>query len=45
MSNATIHLQKTLCAMRWIALLAGRDEAASVIQRDQAALLQKGGAA
>jgi len=35
MSPAQIHLAKTLCAMRWIALLTGRHEIAKAIAFDQ----------
>lgn len=34
MNAATLHLQKTLCAMRWIALIAGRTSAADTIEQD-----------
>lgn len=43
MSEAQIHLAKTLCAMRWIALLNGRHEIAKAIAFDQAQM--EGGAA
>ncbi|WP_255419472.1 hypothetical protein [Limnohabitans sp. WS1] len=43
MSPAQIHLAKTLCAMRWIALLTGRHDVAKAIEYDQAQT--KGGAA
>jgi hypothetical protein len=36
MSDAQIHLAKTLCAMRWIALMTGRLDVAKAIERDQA---------
>ena len=36
MSDAQIHLAKTLCAMRWIALLNHRPDIAKAIERDQA---------
>jgi hypothetical protein len=36
MSAAKIHLAKTLCAMRWIALLTGRKDIAKAIEHDQA---------
>jgi hypothetical protein len=35
MSRAQIHLAKTLCAMRWIALMTGRTEVAKAIAYDQ----------
>ena len=34
MSEAQIHLAKTLCAMRWIALMTGRPDAAKAIEYD-----------
>lgn len=43
MSEAQIHLAKTVCAMRWIALLNDRQDIAKAIERDQAQLI--GGAA
>ncbi len=38
MSAAQIHLAKTLCAMRWIALMNGNTAVAKAIERDQAEL-------
>ena len=38
MSDAHIHLAKTLCAMRWIALMNDRPDIAKAIERDQAQL-------
>jgi hypothetical protein len=38
MRDAKIHLAKTLCAMRWIALLTGRHDVAKAIERDQASI-------
>jgi hypothetical protein len=35
MSEAQIHLAKTLCAMRWIALMTVRLDVAKAIERDQ----------
>lgn len=35
MTAAQIHLNKTLCAMRWIALLTGKHDVARTIQKDQ----------
>jgi hypothetical protein len=43
MSEAQIHLAKTLCAMRWIALLNYRYDIAKAVEFDQAQL--QGGAA
>jgi hypothetical protein len=43
MSEAQIHLAKTLCAMRWIALLNHRYDIAKAVEFDQAQL--QGGAA
>lgn len=34
MSERVVHLQKTLCAMRWIALMNGRNDLAKAIERD-----------
>lgn len=34
MSPAQIHLAKTLCAMRWIALLNGKHDVAKAIEQD-----------
>lgn len=34
MSPAEIHLAKTLCAMRWIALLIGKHDVAKAIEQD-----------
>lgn len=34
MSDARIHLMKTLCAMRWIALMTGKHDVAKAIERD-----------
>lgn len=34
MSAAQIHLNKTLCAMRWIALVTGKHDVARAIQTD-----------
>jgi hypothetical protein len=42
MSPTQIHLAKTLCAMRWIALLTGRHDVAKAVERDQAQM--QGGA-
>jgi hypothetical protein len=42
MTPAQIHLAKTLCAMRWIALLTNRHEVAKAIAYDQSKM--KGGA-
>jgi hypothetical protein len=38
MSDAQIHLAKTLCAMRWIALLNNRQDIAKSVERDMAGL-------
>lgn len=35
MTAAQIHVNKTLCAMRWIALMTGRHDVARAIQNDQ----------
>ncbi len=35
MTAAQIHLAKTLCAMRWIALLTGRKDVAKAVAQDQ----------
>lgn len=35
MTSAQIHLNKTLCAMRWIALMSGRYDVARAIEKDQ----------
>ena len=43
MSEAHIHLAKTLCAMRWIAMMNDRHEIAKAIEFDQEQ--QEGGAA
>lgn len=34
MSEAQIHLHKTLCAMRWIALFTGKYDVARAIEKD-----------
>jgi hypothetical protein len=34
MTTAQIHLNKTLCAMRWIALMTGKYDVAHAIQKD-----------
>lgn len=34
MTQSQIHLAKTLCAMRWIALCTGRPDVANAIQQD-----------
>lgn len=34
MSEAQIHLSKTLCAMRWIALMTGKHDVARAIEKD-----------
>lgn len=38
MPEQQIHLAKTLCAMRWIALLTGKGDVARAIARDMGAL-------
>lgn len=38
MTQAQIHLAKTLCAMRWVALLRHQYEIAKSIELDQAQL-------
>jgi hypothetical protein len=38
MPEYQIHLSKTLCAMRWIALLTGRHDVARAVARDMEAL-------
>jgi hypothetical protein len=43
MSAAQIHLSKTLCAMRWIALMNDRHDIAKAIAHDQSQMT--GGAA
>ena len=40
MSTPSIHLHKTLCAMRWIALMNNNPELARAIERDQAYLTE-----
>ncbi len=35
MTPAQIHLARTLCAMRWIALMTGRHDVAKAIEFDQ----------
>lgn len=35
MTAAQIHLNKTLCAMRWIAPMTGRHDVVHTIQHDQ----------
>jgi hypothetical protein len=34
MSDYQIHLNKTLCAMRWIALFTGKHDVARAIEKD-----------
>lgn len=43
MSEAHIHLSKTLCAIRWIALMNNRPDIAKTVEHDQSQM--KGGAA
>lgn len=40
-SAARIHLNKTLCAMRWIALLGGRHDIAAAIETDMENMNEK----
>ena len=34
MTEAQIHLAKTLCALRWIALMTGKRDVARAVERD-----------
>lgn len=38
MLDPKIHLAKTLCAMRWIALLTGKHDVARAVARDMEAM-------
>ena len=41
MTESQIHLAKTLCALRWIALMTGKHDVARAVEADQQFLQQK----